>query len=68
MEDEDDIARLITHHLNMAGFCVQRPVRARDLIAQAEKQHPALFVLDLMLPGMDGFPAVPRSESSSDLA
>lgn len=45
MEDEDNIARLITNHLNMGGFCVRRPVRAPDLIAEAEKQHPALFVL-----------------------
>lgn len=55
MEDEDDIARLITHHLELAGFRVRRPNRASDLIAEAEKERPILFILDLMLPEIDGF-------------
>lgn len=55
MEDEEDIARLITHHLALAGFRVHRPDRASDLIAEAEKELPVLFVLDLMLPEIDGF-------------
>lgn len=55
MEDEDDIARLITYHLELAGLRVRRPERASDLIAEAEKEPPALFILDLMLPEMDGF-------------
>ena len=55
MEDEDDIARLIMHHLELAGFRVRRPDRASDLIAEAEKERPALFILDLMLPEIDGY-------------
>jgi two-component system phosphate regulon response regulator PhoB len=55
MEDDDDIARLISYHLELAGFRVHRPDRSSDLINNAEKQHPGLFILDLMLPGMDGF-------------
>ena len=55
MEDEDDIARLIAYHLQNAGFRVHRPERSGDLIKNAEKMHPDLFILDLMLPEMDGF-------------
>jgi two-component system phosphate regulon response regulator PhoB len=55
MEDEDDIARLITYHLEAAGFRVCRPERASELIDEAEKERPALFILDLMLPEVDGF-------------
>jgi DNA-binding response OmpR family regulator len=55
VEDEDDIARLIMHHLTKAGFRVRRPERAPDLISEAEKERPALLILDLMLPEMDGF-------------
>lgn len=55
MEDEDDIARLITYHLEAANFRVRRPERASELIADAEKERPALFILDLMLPELDGF-------------
>jgi DNA-binding response OmpR family regulator len=55
MEDEDDIARLITYHLEAAGFSVCRPERASELVIEAEKNRPGLFILDLMLPEMDGF-------------
>ena len=55
VEDEDDIARLITHHLNVTGFRVRRPERAPDLIREAEKERPAVLILDLTLPEMDGF-------------
>jgi len=55
MEDDDDIARLITHHLEASGFRIHRPDRAKSLISDAEREPPALFILDLMLPEMDGF-------------
>ena len=55
VEDEEDIARLIAHHLKLAGFRVHRPEKVSDLIADAERVCPSLFILDLMLPEMDGF-------------
>jgi DNA-binding response OmpR family regulator len=55
MEDEDDIARLITYHLESSGFRIHRSGRPLDLITDAEKQWPMLFILDLMLPELDGF-------------
>jgi two-component system phosphate regulon response regulator PhoB len=55
MEDEDDIARLVAHHLESSGFRIHRPARPQSLIPDAEKDGPALFILDLMLPEVDGF-------------
>ncbi len=55
VEDEDDIARLIAHHVERGGFRIYRPERVSDLIADAERLRPSLFILDLMLPEMDGF-------------
>jgi len=55
IEDEDDIARLVTHHLDSGGFRTYRPERPQSLISDAEKDQPALFILDLMLPESDGF-------------
>jgi DNA-binding response OmpR family regulator len=55
MEDEEDIARLITHHLEADGFKVHRPERPSTLIPEAEAQPPMVFILDLMLPEVDGF-------------
>jgi len=55
VEDDDDIARLISHHLEVAGFLVRRFSRASPVVPEAEKRPPALFLLDLMLPDIDGF-------------
>jgi len=67
MEDDDDIARLITHHLKLAGFRVHRPERSSDLMDDAQKEHPTLFVLDLMVPGMDGFQLCRTLRANTDL-
>jgi two-component system alkaline phosphatase synthesis response regulator PhoP len=55
VEDDDDIARLISHNLEVAGFLVRRFSRATPVVPEAEQRPPALFLLDLMLPDMDGF-------------
>lgn len=55
VEDDDDIARLISHNLEVAGFLVRGFSRATPVVFEAEKRPPALFLLDLMLPDMDGF-------------
>ncbi len=55
VEDEGDIARLISHNLQAAGFSVQSFGNALSVITEAIRELPALFLLDVMLPGMDGF-------------
>jgi DNA-binding response OmpR family regulator len=55
VEDHDDVARLITHHLLEAGFAVQRFRSGNSVLSEALLQRPALFLLDIMLPGVDGF-------------
>src|SRR3954463_11521300 len=55
VEDEEDIARLISHNLQPAGFDVQSFVSGVSVVAEAMREIPALFLLDVMLPGVDGF-------------
>jgi len=55
VEDEEDIARLISHNLQASGFAVQSFVNGASLIAEAMREMPSLFLLDVMLPGTDGF-------------
>lgn len=55
VEDEADIARLISHNLQAAGFNVQTFGSASLVISEALRELPALFLLDVMLPGTDGF-------------
>lgn len=55
VEDEEDIARLISHNLQAAGFEVQSFVDGASVVSEALRELPALFLLDVMLPGADGF-------------
>ena len=55
VEDEPDVAELVSFNLERAGFST---LTAHDGIAaldQAWSEDPDLIILDLMLPGKDGF-------------
>jgi DNA-binding response OmpR family regulator len=54
LEDEADISRLVQYHLESSGFTVRPYVSTGPIIADAERQPPALFLLDIMVPGGDG--------------
>lgn len=55
VEDEEDIAGLISHTLRSAGFEVQSFRDGASLIGEALRLKPSLFLLDVILPGRDGF-------------
>jgi DNA-binding response OmpR family regulator len=55
VEDDEDIGRLIRHNLVAVGYDVQTFLSANNVIAQALQEQPSLFLLDVMLPGSDGF-------------
>ena len=55
VEDDADIARLISHNLQAAGFNVQNFMSGASVLTEAVSEKPALFLLDVMLPGTDGF-------------
>src|SRR5215475_600945 len=55
VEDDEDIARLISHNLQAAGFEVQSFVSGVSVVTEALRETPSLFLLDVMLPGTDGF-------------
>jgi len=54
IEDEADIARLVRHHLEQAGHGVRVFYNTTDVVREAEELRPALFLLDIMVPGGDG--------------
>lgn len=54
LEDDTDIARLVTLHLQTAGFVVRAFMSAADVLTPAEREPPALFLLDIMVPGGGG--------------
>ena len=55
VEDDCDIARLISHNLQASGFQAQSFANASSVITEAIRELPAMFLLDVMMPGTDGF-------------
>jgi two-component system phosphate regulon response regulator PhoB len=60
LEDDTDIARLVQHHLEAAGFAARLYHTPTNVILDAERQAPALFLLDIMVPGGDGLDVCKR--------
>jgi len=54
VEDDQDIARLLQYLLTKAGFSVHCFGNAEKVLPEAENNIPQLFILDVMLPGMNG--------------
>lgn len=55
LDDEIDITRLLGHYLESHGFRVSQLHRGADLMALMANDPPSLVLLDLGLPGEDGF-------------
>jgi two-component system phosphate regulon response regulator PhoB len=68
VEDDPDISRLVRHHLEGAGFAVKLYPTGNAILAEAERQRPALFVLDIMVPGKDGLELCRQIRQTPSLA
>jgi len=55
VEDEPAVAQVVSHHLQLAGFDVQPLARGDAAEAVVRALSPAAVVLDVMLPGINGF-------------
>src|SRR5271168_1698805 len=55
VEDDPDVSQLIEHNLRTAGYDVSTFFSGAPVVPQAAKAQPALFLLDIMLPGISGF-------------
>ena len=54
VEDEQNIASLVSLYLGNEGFTVAHVADGGEALAAVERLEPALVVLDVMLPGIDG--------------
>jgi two-component system phosphate regulon response regulator PhoB len=68
LEDDADIARLVQHHLEAAGFEARLFHTPTNLIPDAERRPPALFLLDIMVPGGDGLDVCRRLRNHAGLS
>jgi two-component system phosphate regulon response regulator PhoB len=55
VEDEDDIRELVSYHLLKEGYQVAGVASGEEALDIADRQVPDLILLDVMLPGIDGF-------------
>lgn len=55
VDDEPDIRLILQARLEAAGYRVDTAANGLEALNKIRNQTPALVILDLMLPGMDGF-------------
>ena len=55
VEDEPSLQETLAYNLKKEGYTVETVGNGREAVELARKLKPDLIVLDLMLPGMDGF-------------
>jgi len=66
VDDEPNIVDVISMALRYEGFEVASAGTGADAVAAFAEQRPALVVLDVMLPDVDGFEVARRLASSGD--
>jgi two-component system phosphate regulon response regulator PhoB len=68
LEDDIDIQRLVQYQLEAAGYSVRAYSTPANIAADAERNPPALFLLDIMVPGGDGLDLCRRLRTNPKLS
>src|SRR5919199_410779 len=67
VEDESSIASFVSLYLRNAGYSVLAAADGTQALAQVAQHEPALIVLDLMLPDIDGIEVCRRIRKTSEV-
>jgi two-component system OmpR family response regulator len=65
VEDDPEINELVGAYVQIAGFEYERALTGEQAVEKARATHPALIVLDVMLPDFDGFEVARRLKGES---
>lgn len=67
VDDEPEIVRVLGGYLEQAGYNVITAFSGPEAVRRARQENPALIILDLMLPGMDGIDVCRTLRKTSDV-
>ncbi len=67
VEDDKFLRELITQKLSREGYDVYEAVDGEDGVKKAKESKPDIILLDLILPGIDGFEVLAKIKEDSDL-
>ncbi len=66
VEDDDDILELLQYNLKKEGYGVECVTSGEDALKRIAKKLPDLILLDIMLPGADGFEVCRKLKSEPE--
>ncbi len=68
VDDEKDIVQLIRYNLEREGFKVESALDGNEALKKAAEAKPDLILLDIMLPGKDGYEVIKSLNQSEKTA
>lgn len=66
VEDDPEINELVGAYVQIAGYEYESALNGTQAVEKARDMHPALIVLDVMLPDFDGFEVARRLKGEID--